>query len=175
MTNGDSRRMSRPPWGCGRLIGGHWRVNPRMEDFDKDFHMGKRTGEKMVILSDTIMLCLYKSLHHLWITFSSPTSSHVCHNPGRWISLFNLSQKICDIDIMLSTFFLIFQLKLTSHCISRMSSKSQLHLFNHDGSSELLPIGSVYICFYYKFWFCISWIRYKILMNIYKNQSNYFT
>jgi len=35
-------RMSQPLGGCGRLTGGHWRVNPRMEyDFDKDFHMGK--------------------------------------------------------------------------------------------------------------------------------------
>lgn len=34
--------MSQPLGGCGRLTGGHWRVNPRMEyDFDKDFHMGK--------------------------------------------------------------------------------------------------------------------------------------
>ena len=66
-------RMSQPLGGHGRLTGGQWRVNPRMEyDFDKYFHMGKGPVKKMVILLDTIIFCLYKSLHHLLDHFLKP-------------------------------------------------------------------------------------------------------
>ena len=57
-----------------------WKVDRRaLESQPKDgvwfwqgLSYGKRTGEKMVILLDTIMLCLYKSLHHLLNHFLKP-------------------------------------------------------------------------------------------------------
>lgn len=49
-------------------------------------------------------------------------------------------------------------------------SKEPMHLFNHVSQQ----VHSTFAFGYKFFWFYISWIRCKTLVNIYENQIHYF-